>query len=268
MSVRAKKRFGQHFLNDTHVINSIIDHIPFDDGQTLVEIGPGTGALTRPLLARVRQLHVIEIDKDLATLLESRLGADGKLVIHRQDVLRFDFCDQFSGPLTIIGNLPYNISTPLLFHLLDQAGCIGQMIFMLQKEVADRICAEPGSGDYGRLSIMVQSQCRTEWLLNVGPESFSPPPRVDSAVIRLYPQEHPGGQVRDRKLFNNLVRIAFTKRRKTIRNALKTVVSEEALIQSGINPAARPEEIPVETYIRLANIVVANFVVDGNLQQG
>jgi 16S rRNA (adenine1518-N6/adenine1519-N6)-dimethyltransferase len=253
MAIRAKKRFGQHFLHDTQVIDRIIDHIPFHDGQTLVEIGPGTGALTRPLLARVDLLHVIEIDTDLATLLQSRLGADGKLVIHREDVLRFDFCGRFSGPLTIIGNLPYNISTPLLFHLLNQAGCIEQMIFMLQKEVAERICAEPGSGDYGRLSIMVQSLCRAESLLNVGPESFSPPPRVESAVIRLYPQEHPGGKVQDRKLFNDLVRIAFTKRRKTIRNALKSVVSEQILIDVGISPSCRPEEIPVEIYIKLAN---------------
>ncbi len=256
MAIRAKKRFGQHFLHDTQVIDRIIDHIPFHDGQTLVEIGPGTGALTRPLLARVGLLHVIEIDTDLASLLQTRLGADGKLVIHREDVLRFDFCGRISGPLTIIGNLPYNISTPLLFHLLDQADCIEQMIFMLQKEVADRICAEPGSGDYGRLSIMVQSLCRTEWLLHVGAESFSPPPRVESAVIRLYPQQHPGGKVLDRKLFNDLVRIAFTKRRKTIRNALKTVVSEAALLRAGINPSARPEEIPVEIYIQLANIVL------------
>ncbi len=253
--VRAKKRFGQHFLHDTNVINGIINHIEFRPDQTLVEIGPGTGALTRPLLGRVSQLHVIEIDTDLASLLHRRLGEDGKLVIHREDVLRFDFCSRLPGPLTVIGNLPYNISTPLLFHLLEKSACIEQMIFMLQKEVADRICAEPGSGDYGRLSIMVQSQCRVEWLLNVSADSFDPPPRVESAVIRLYPQIHPEAEVRDRKLFNDLVRIAFSKRRKTIRNALKTEVSEQLLAEAGINPSVRPEQVPVETYIRLANSV-------------
>jgi len=258
MMVRARKRFGQHFLHDRNVIDHIIDHVEIREGQTLVEIGPGTGALTIPLLARASKLHVIEIDTDLAGLLETRFGADGKLVIYREDVLKFDFCSRFAGKLTIIGNLPYNISTPLLFHLLDQSVCIDQMIFMLQKEVADRICAGPGTGDYGRLSIMVQSVCRVEWLLHVSADSFRPPPRVESAVIKLYPDRHTENKIEDRKLFNNLVRTAFSKRRKTIRNALKTFVTEELLREAGINPSCRPEEIPVETYIRLANLVHGN----------
>ncbi len=253
MAIRARKRFGQHFLHDSNVIDNIVNHVEFRPDQTLVEIGPGTGALTLPLLARADQLHVIEIDTDLARLLQTRLADNNKLIIHREDVLKFDFCSRFSGKLTIIGNLPYNISTPLLFHLLDQASCIEQMIFMLQKEVADRICAEPGSGDYGRLSIMIQSLCRVEWLLNVSADSFSPPPKVESAVIKLYPEQRPGNMISDRKLFKDLVRIAFNKRRKTIRNALKSVVSDVTLIDVGINPSSRPEEIPVEIYIKLAN---------------
>jgi len=255
MVVRARKRFGQHFLHDRNVIDSIINHVEFREDQTLVEIGPGTGALTMPLLARARKLHVIEIDVDLAGLLDTRFGADGKLVIYREDVLKFDFCSRIAGKLTIIGNLPYNISTPLLFHLLGQAACVEQMIFMLQKEVADRICAEPGTGDYGRLSIMIQSVCRVEWLLNVSADSFTPPPKVESAVIKLYPDRHTEHKIEDRKLFNDLVRTAFSKRRKTIRNALKSVVTEELMQDAGIDPSSRPEEIPVVTYIKLANLI-------------
>ena len=155
MAIRARKRFGQHFLHDAHVIEKIIDQIDCDANQTLVEIGPGTGALTRPLLARVPRLHVIEIDRDLAERLATQYAAEGKLVVHCEDVLQIDFCNRFPGKLTVIGNLPYNISTPLMFHLLEQSACIEQMIFMVQKEVAVRLCAEPGSSDYGRLSIMV-----------------------------------------------------------------------------------------------------------------
>lgn len=258
MVIRARKRFGQHFLHDSNVIDNIVDHVEFRPDQTLVEIGPGTGALTFPLLARTSQLHVIEIDTDLARLLETKVADNRKLIIHREDVLKFDFCNRFSGKLSIIGNLPYNISTPLMFHLLDQSACIEQMIFMLQKEVADRICAEPGSSDYGRLSIMVQSVCRVEWLLNVSADSFRPPPKVESAVIKLYPDRHAGNKIENRKLFNDLVRTAFSKRRKTIRNALKTMVSEQTLIDAGITPSSRPEEIAVDLYIKLANLIHSN----------
>lgn len=255
MVIRARKRFGQHFLHDTNVIDSIVNHVEFNPEQTLIEIGPGTGALTIPLLARARQLHVIEIDTDLAGLLETRLGGDGKLVIHREDVLKFEFCSRFSGKLTIIGNLPYNISTPIMFHLLDQSACIDQMIFMLQKEVADRICAEPDTSEYGRLSIMVQSVCRVQWLLDVSADSFRPPPKVESAVIKLYPDNSTAHPIENRQLFNDLVRTAFSKRRKTIRNALKTIVPEQILSDVGISPSARPEVIPVQLYIDLANAV-------------
>lgn len=255
MAIRARKRFGQHFLHDANIIAAIIDRIDFHPDRTLIEIGPGTGALTGPLLTRVPQLHVIEIDRGLAVLLESRHGATGKLVVHCEDVLKVDFCKRFQGTLTVIGNLPYNISTPLMFHLLEQSACIVQMIFMVQKEVAERICAEPGTGAYGRLSIMVQSVCRPEQLFDVGPDSFSPPPRVDSAVIRLVPEPQRGQQIADRKLLAELVRAAFSKRRKTVRNALKSFANEQVLVQSGITPSSRPEEIAVQTWIDLANAI-------------
>lgn len=255
MTVRARKRFGQHFLHNARVIENIIEQIDYKSGHTLVEIGPGTGALTKPLLARVPQLHVIEIDRDLADLLAAMPGIDGKLIIHREDVLKIDFCRLFQGKLIVIGNLPYNISTPLMFHLLEQASCIDQMIFMVQKEVAQRICAEPGTGDYGRLSIMVQAACRPDYLFSVGAGSFSPPPKVESAVIRLTPQPLQGMQIKDRKLFADLVRTAFSRRRKTLRNALRSLVSEQQLRQAGIDPSARPEVITVEDYIKLANII-------------
>jgi len=252
MTVRARKRFGQHFLHDKNVITRIINQINLQPAQTMVEIGPGTGALTFPLLEQVAKLHAIEIDRDLAQLLQTRVPAD-RLTIHCVDVLKFEFCKHFESRLNVVGNLPYNISTPLIFHLLDQASCIDQMIFMLQKEVAERICAEPGSNEYGRLSIMVQSQCQVEWLFNVSADSFSPPPKVESAVIKLYPGKHTCSSINDRKLFNELVRTAFSKRRKTIRNALKSLVPEQILLDSGITLSSRPEELPVETYINLAN---------------
>lgn len=255
MAIRARKRFGQHFLHDQRVINRIIDAIEIDNNNTLVEIGPGTGALTRPLLARVPVLNVIEIDRDLADLLEKNPPAGGQLIVHRADVLEVELCNLVSGRLTVVGNLPYNISTPLMFHLLEHAGCIDRMIFMVQKEVADRLAAEPGSGDYGRLSVMVQSLCRVEYLFSVSPGSFSPPPKVESAVIRLIPEPLQGLTIQNRRLFADVVRTAFTKRRKTIRNALKTLASEDVLTRAGILLTVRPEEITVADYIQLANLL-------------
>jgi 16S rRNA (adenine1518-N6/adenine1519-N6)-dimethyltransferase len=253
--IRPRKRFGQHFLHDHYVIDRIIESINLDTTATLVEIGPGQGALTIPLLARAQSLHVIEIDKDLADYLENTCQNKGQLFMHRGDVLKFDFCSSFPGKLTIVGNLPYNISTPLLFHMLDQISCIEQMVFMLQKEVADRICAEPGSGDYGRLTIMIQSLCQVEHLFDVDAESFNPPPKVKSSVIRLSPARPLQTAIHDRDIFSRLVRTAFSKRRKTIRNALKDLVSEEQIIAVGVLPSARPEELSVETFARLANTI-------------
>ncbi|MEJ2760672.1 MAG: 16S rRNA (adenine(1518)-N(6)/adenine(1519)-N(6))-dimethyltransferase RsmA [Gammaproteobacteria bacterium] len=245
-----RQRFGQHFLNDPTLAARIIDCLDLDAGLPVFEIGPGRGALTALLLQRLRRLHAVEIDRDLSAALEDRYGDRG-LVVHCTDVLSFDFCGAAPGPLQIVGNLPYNISTPLLFHLLDQLDCIARMVFMLQKEVADRIAAAPGGGDYGRLSVMIQSRCRVESLFRVGPQAFTPPPRVESRVIRLTPAAGPA--IKDRELFAAVVRTAFSHRRKTLRNALKGYIAAAGLEALGIDPGQRPQELAVATYAALAN---------------
>lgn len=252
MSVRARKRYGQHFLNDQSVIENIIKAIDFNTSGNIVEIGPGRGALTRPLLEQTDLLHVVEIDKDLVEYL-SNFENSQKLTIHHTDALDFDFCKSVGNNLSIIGNLPYNISTPILFHLLDQINCISDMLFMLQREVAERICASPGTKDYGRLSIMVQCMCNAFSLFNVQPEAFTPRPRVNSTVIRLVPANNPALMPDSVDTFKQIVRQSFSKRRKTIRNALKGIVDDEILIASDIDPSTRPETIGVEAYIRLSN---------------
>ncbi len=252
MPVRARKRFGQHFLTDQAVIKSIIDELDFNDTGDLVEIGPGRGALTRTLLENTERLHVIEIDRDLVDYLKS-IDNSNKLNIYNVDALKFNFCSSLGTDLRIIGNLPYNISTPLLFHLLEQISCIKQMLFMLQKEVADRICGSPGSKAYGRLSIMVQSMCHVSPLFDVEPQAFNPPPKVRSTIIRLTPLDNPAIPPATLETFKKLVRLAFSKRRKTIKNALKGIVDEVILEAVGIEPEARPETIDVDTYIRLSN---------------
>ncbi|MEX2353757.1 MAG: 16S rRNA (adenine(1518)-N(6)/adenine(1519)-N(6))-dimethyltransferase RsmA, partial [Gammaproteobacteria bacterium] len=250
-----RKRFGQHFLHDKHVIDRIIDNINLESDTSLVEIGPGRGALTLPLLARKSPLHVIEIDNDLADRLETGNNQNGQLIVYRGDALKFDFCKMLPGRLTIVGNLPYNISTPLLFHLLRHTSCIDEMLFMLQKEVADRICANPGASDYGRLSIMVQSVCRVQHLFDVSAASFTPPPKVESSIIRLSPANDLATTISDYQLFSIIVRTAFSKRRKTIRNALKNLATEEMIVAAGVSPDSRPEQLSVQTYADLANII-------------
>ncbi|MGY8813979.1 MAG: 16S rRNA (adenine(1518)-N(6)/adenine(1519)-N(6))-dimethyltransferase RsmA [Gammaproteobacteria bacterium] len=253
MKVRARKRFGQHFLHDSDVINRIIDHVEPGSDTTWIEIGPGRGALTFPLLERIKCLHVVEIDKDLSDLLESNKLPDNKLIIHREDAMKLDFCARFPGQLSILGNLPYNISTPILFHLLNHSKCIRQMLFMLQKEVADRICADAGSKTYGRLSVMVQSVCETQKLFDVSPGSFTPQPKVESTVLKLSPEINKYPKILKPDIFKLIVRSAFSKRRKTIRNALKGIIGEELLLSVAIDPSSRPETISVESFITLAN---------------
>ena len=256
--IRPRKRFAQHFLKDRKIVKRIIDNIDLHESQTLIEIGPGMGALTFPLLESINhQLHVIEIDTDLADYLEAHVKQPDKLLVHRENALKIDFCKFFDGQLNIIGNLPYNISTPLLFHLLRNIQCIAQMLFMVQKEVADRITADSGSRDYGRLSVMVQSVCWAESLFDVPPDSFTPPPRVDSSVIKLIPENKIGNDLHTRQAFGNIVRAAFSKRRKTIRNALKGLVGEEELASCDIDPGIRPEQVTVELYIKLAASIAA-----------
>lgn len=254
---RPRKRFGQHFLNDQGIIERIVTAIrPHADDQ-VVEIGPGTGVLTRPLLSRLTQLHVIELDRDLAARLRAA-HAEPHLYVHEIDVLKMDFASlQANMPnpnkkLKVIGNLPYNISTPLIFHLLAAVGQISEMVFMVQKEVADRMAAETGSKAYGRLSVMLQYLCETEFLFDVPPEAFDPPPKVMSSVIRLIPREATSHLV-DSLLFEKLVKQAFSQRRKTLRNVLKGIATEEDMQAVAINATARSETLSLDDYVRLAN---------------
>jgi 16S rRNA (adenine1518-N6/adenine1519-N6)-dimethyltransferase len=251
---RPRKRFGQQFLHDPAVLARIVAAFNPQPGQAVAEIGPGRGALTRLLLERIKPLHAVELDRDLTAWLEAEYGGAG-LVVHAADALRFDFgaLAPEGGRLRLIGNLPYNISTPLLFHLLDQGERIADMLFMLQKEVVDRLAAGPGSADYGRLSVMVQWRCRVERLFGVAPGAFSPPPRVDSAVVRLVPHEHPPVTVRDPARFAGIVRQAFGQRRKTLRNSLREFVGAEAMAALGIDPQRRPETLTLAEFAALAN---------------
>ena len=254
---RPRKRFGQHFLHDNNVIMRIISAVNTSNKNPVLEIGPGRGALTFPLLRQVDHLDVIEIDSVLAEKLQDQCPVPGKLTIHNIDALKFDFCALIKDrKLSIIGNLPYNITTPLLFHLLDQIDCIDEMLFMLQKEVADRICAHPDTREYGRLSVMIQSYCLVDPLFTVAPEAFTPAPRVESKLIRLTPLIAEKMPVKDRSLFEQIVRMAFSHRRKTLRNALKGLVSEALLEESGISPDLRPQALTVLDYAKIANTIL------------
>lgn len=253
---RARKRFGQNFLHDPGVIQRIVAAIDPRPGQRLVEIGPGQGALTLPLLERAGSLDVIELDRDLIAPLQTLAAGRGELRVHNADALKFDFRSlaRDGAPLRVVGNLPYNISTPLLFHLIAQADVIQDMHFMLQKEVVDRMAAAPGSGDYGRLSVMVQFYCEVTRLFTVGPGAFRPAPKVDSAVVRLIPRRSPVVDVHDPAVFAAVVNQAFSQRRKTLRNALKRMLSDEEIRAAGIDPGARPEELDLARFAALANL--------------
>ncbi|MGH8497923.1 MAG: 16S rRNA (adenine(1518)-N(6)/adenine(1519)-N(6))-dimethyltransferase RsmA, partial [Methylococcales bacterium] len=223
--------------------------------EHLVEIGPGTGVLTAPLLSQCNYLDAVEIDRDLAALLKIRFARSDNLNVVCEDALNVNFADfrRSNEKIRIIGNLPYNISTPLLFHLLEQSSCIQDMHFMLQKEVVDRICAGPGSKVFGRLSIMLQFHCKTEKLFEVSPHSFKPEPKVGSAVVRLTPRVIPEYAVTDLDALKALVTKAFSQRRKTLRNALKGYLSADQIASAGVDPAARAELIDIAAYMRLTN---------------
>ena len=259
MNHRPRKRFGQNFLHDPAIIERIVQVVNPQPGQRLVEIGPGKGAITFPLLAACKHLEVIELDRDLVQPLATKAPAFGELVIHQQDALRFDFAALAGGErLRTVGNLPYNISTPLLFHLIAQSDSIQDMHFMLQKEVVDRMAAGPGSRDYGRLSVMIQYRCKVDPLFRVGPGAFQPAPKVDSAFVRLTPWPQPPVSVKDAACLETVVRQAFSQRRKTLRNTLKGLVSEQAIRATGTDPTARPETISLEQYAALANQLADN----------
>ncbi|HAB02258.1 MAG TPA: 16S rRNA (adenine(1518)-N(6)/adenine(1519)-N(6))-dimethyltransferase [Pseudomonas sp.] len=252
---RARKRFGQNFLHDAGIIDRILRAINAKAGEHLLEIGPGQGALTEGLLSSGAQLDVVELDKDLVPILQHKFAGRGNFRLHQGDALKFDF-NQLEVParsLKVVGNLPYNISTPLIFHLLSHAGLIRDMHFMLQKEVVERMAAGPGGGDWGRLSIMVQYHCRVEHLFNVGPGAFNPPPKVDSAIVRLVPHEVLPHPAKDARLLEQVVREAFNQRRKTLRNTLKGLLDSAAIEAAGVDGSLRPEQLDLAAFVRLAD---------------
>ena len=253
---QARKRFGQNFLNDKGVIADIVAAIAPKEGDFMVEIGPGLAAMTQPLLDVVQPLHVIEIDRDLIARLRQRFSSE-RLCIHEGDALDFDFVQlaqtQARRDLRVVGNLPYNISTPLLFHLSQAADHVRDMHFMLQKEVVERMVAAPGTSEYGRLSVMLQYRYTMELLFIVPPTAFTPPPKIDSAIVRMLPLPATERHAVDEILFAEIVTAAFGQRRKMLRNTLRAWVTEEALQQLGIAPTARAEELAVGDFVRLAN---------------
>lgn len=253
----ARKRFGQNFLHDQGIINDIINGINPQEGENLVEIGPGLGALTEPVCETVSQLTVVELDRDLAKRLRQHPFIQDKLKIVEADALKFDFKTLFHDErqLRVFGNLPYNISTPLMFHLFSFAQQIQDMHFMLQKEVVDRLAAEPGTKHFGRLSVMSQYYCQVTPLLHVPPHAFKPAPKVDSAVVRLTPYKVPPVQVTDVKVLEQVCTAAFNQRRKTLRNSLKDWLTAEEMTQIGISPTSRPETLSLNQFATLANCV-------------
>ncbi|HBS56644.1 MAG TPA: 16S rRNA (adenine(1518)-N(6)/adenine(1519)-N(6))-dimethyltransferase [Stenotrophomonas sp.] len=250
----AKKQLGQHFLADRHYIDKIVMAVNPKDGDRLVEIGPGQGAITLPLLRVHPKLTVIEFDRDLIAPLTAAAEPLGDLTIVQGDVLRVDFTALAAGePIRLVGNLPYNISSPILFHALEHAAVVRDMHFMLQKEVVDRMAAGPGSKVYGRLSVMLQAYCQVTSLFVVPPGAFRPPPKVDSAVVRLVPRDPATVNINDHKRFADVVKAAFGQRRKTLRNALNNVVTAEQFAAAGVRPDARAEQLDVAEFIALAN---------------
>nr|WP_297460700.1 16S rRNA (adenine(1518)-N(6)/adenine(1519)-N(6))-dimethyltransferase RsmA [uncultured Halomonas sp.] len=252
---RARKRFGQNFLRDPGIVSRIVRAIAPHPGERLVEIGPGQGALTEPLIEAAGALEVIELDRDLIPGLRVQFFNYSDFTIHEGDALKFDFTAlKGEGPaLRVVGNLPYNISTPLIFHLLAARGAVADMHFMLQKEVVERLAASPGGADWGRLSVMAQYHCRVDSLFIVPPESFTPQPKVDSAIVRLVPHNELPHPADDEALFADLVREAFSQRRKTLRNNLKGRIGGEALQTLGIDPSRRPQTLSVAELVTIAN---------------
>ncbi|TNE76631.1 MAG: 16S rRNA (adenine(1518)-N(6)/adenine(1519)-N(6))-dimethyltransferase RsmA [Gammaproteobacteria bacterium] len=256
---QARKRFGQNFLVDPHIIAKIVAAISPRPGDNIVEIGPGQGAITEPILSRCPTLNVVELDRDLIPLLQAKFHQYPGLQIHQGDALKTDF-ERFyepGRPLRIIGNLPYNISTPLLFHLLEQSTIIRDMHFMLQKEVVDRLAASPGEKHYGRLSVMVQYHSQVEPLFRVPAGAFRPAPKVESTIVRLQPYPQPPHPAQDLGHLSRLVNACFQQRRKTIRNTLKHLTGEEQLASLEIDLSLRPERLSVAEFVQLSNQLVA-----------
>lgn len=253
LSFRPKKRFGQNFLKDTSVIQELVKCIQPTMEDELVEIGPGLGAMTFALLPYVNDLNVIELDRDLAALLREK--KEKKLIIHEHDALQFNFKELIkeNKKIRVVGNLPYNISAPLLFHVLSFAENVVDMNFMLQKEVVDRLVASPGTKAYGRLSVMVQYRCQTEALLLISPKAFYPEPKVESAFVRLLPYETLPYVAHDIEFFSKVVRHAFGQRRKTLKNNLHGIVPMDVFEKLNIDSRLRAEQLSVEDFVRLSN---------------
>ena len=253
-----RKRFGQNFLTDPNVIDQIISAINPLQADRILEIGPGRGALTGLLNRSGCHLELIEIDRDLVSLLTQQFGTG--VHIYSADVLKFDFSQlESQAPVRVVGNLPYNISTPLLFRLFQYNRLFHDLTFMLQLEVVNRITAEPGSRDYGRLTIMSSYFCEAEKLFEVPPEAFTPMPKVNSAIIRLVPKRDHSNEVKDIKVLEQLLIMAFSKRRKTVRNALRSYLTVDELNQLNIDPGLRPENLKPEEFFRCANYITDNL---------
>jgi 16S rRNA (adenine1518-N6/adenine1519-N6)-dimethyltransferase len=255
--VRRKKRLGQHFLHDPAVIRRIVAAVAPAAGDAMVEIGGGPGALTAPLVERLERLHVVEVDRELAAALPSRVSRPERLVVHEADALAFDFGTLAAGPgsLRVVGNLPYNISTPLLFHLLSFRDVLADMHVMLQREVVDRITAAPGGKEYGRLTVMLAAAAKSEALFHIGPGAFTPPPKVWSTVVRIVPHAAPPFPIADHARFARLVAQLFSMRRKTLGRALKGHLTPADIASVGIDPMARPETLWPADFARLSALL-------------
>ena len=258
MAHQARKRFGQNFLHDANIIQKIVDAIAPHNGDHLVEIGPGQAALSIPLLQATGAIDAVELDRDLLPILEEKCAPYGNINLHNADALKFDFAGLKTDErqLRLVGNLPYNISTPILFHLLEQRTVIQDMHFMLQKEVVDRMAASPGNKTYGRLSVMLQACCTVEQLFDIGPGAFKPAPKVDSSIVRLTP--HTDSNINDEQTFAEIVTRSFAQRRKTLRNNLKGLLDEGQIKQASIDPGTRAETLHIEDFQRLATLKANN----------
>ena len=256
MSHAPRKRFGQNFLRDEGIIEAIARAIAADEAQHLIEIGPGEGAITQSLIASGCRFDAIELDRDLRTRLLASFSTYDNFTLHSADALKFDFASlqHDDQPLRVIGNLPYNISTPLLFKLLDYGPLIADMHFMLQLEVVERLAAEPGNKNWGRLGVMSQFQCEVEQLFEVPPEAFFPRPKVQSAIVRLTPRQTPRWAQVNREAFAKVVSQAFSQRRKTLRNNFKNSLTDTQLEAAGVDPQARAETLTIDHFVALASV--------------
>lgn len=250
----AKKRFGQNFLTDQSIINSLVEAISPKADDLMVEIGPGLGALTKPLLRKLDLLHVVEVDRDIISWMQNEYSKNS-IQIHNADALKFDF-SSLGEHIRVVGNLPYNISTPILFHLLDNVSHITDMHFMLQKEVVERMVAEPSTPAYGRLSVMLQYSLQMEYLFTVPPEAFDPAPKVESAFVRCVPHASLPHVAKDTALFAKVVLAAFSQRRKTLRNTLKGLLDDDAFSTLNLDSKLRAENLHVADFVAISNYLI------------